>query len=261
MSVTRPRARGLVAALALSAGAACGLGIVGGDDETTDARGDASDTDHTDSQSTGAIEDAAVIDADASSPCKGTGGPTPIKVGEYCIDRTEVTRAQYAAFLFAGVTTQPSYCAFNTSFEVVATADELPMTSVDWCDAYAFCAWAGKRLCTQSEWRGGCAPVGQKYPYGSAYELGRCNDLRADSGGPVPVGSLKCESALGVEDMLGNVWEWIGDCAGSTGEGDPCSFSNGGAWSHQYDCDQTASGFTRRDKAADLGFRCCSDLR
>ncbi len=202
----------------------------------------------------------APIDGPIPSPtCKGSAGPTAIKVGTYCIDRTEVTHAEYAAFLASGFSTQPAYCSWNTSFETVATPDDLPMTNIDWCDAWTFCAWAGKRLCTQAESRGGCSPPGQKYPYGTSYQPGRCNDLNAGRNAAVAVASLTCSSALGVQDMIGNVWEWIDKCDAQTGSDDACDFSYGGAWGQSYDCDTTATGFKRNDKAADVGLRCCSD--
>lgn len=209
----------------------------------------------------GAAPGDAGGDVAPSPSCKGTAGPTPIRVDTFCVDRTEVTRAQYAAFLAAATTEgQPAHCSWNVSFGTVASSDELPMTNIDWCDARAFCAWAGKRLCTASESRSACSSGGRKYPYGTTYVAGRCNDATAVKAGPVAAGSLTCTSELGVHDMIGNVWEWVDKCSGTTGANDACAFGTGGAWGHLYDCDQTASGFVRQSKALDVGFRCCSDL-
>src|ERR1017187_3599817 len=41
--------------------------------------------------------------ADAGGGCPGTGGPIAVPAGSFCIDSTEVTNAQYAKFVEAGV--------------------------------------------------------------------------------------------------------------------------------------------------------------
>lgn len=84
--------------------------------------------------------------------CKGDHGPAPVDVGTYCVDSTEVTGRQYLEFLAAkaGDTSgQPVDCSWNTTFEPAADIDpnEYPVAFVDWCDALAYCTWAGKRLC------------------------------------------------------------------------------------------------------------------
>ena len=93
-------------------------------------------------------------------------GPTMVRhrlvadAGSYCIDQTEVTNGQYIAFLEAKVDAgpdagQPAVCSWNGSFvpsdlwPSPQGAGTYPVRHVDWCDAYAFCAWAGKRLCGQ----------------------------------------------------------------------------------------------------------------
>ena len=128
--------------------------------------------------------------------CPGSAGPTMVNVGSFCIDSTEVTNAQYAQFLSASVTPQsvtgnPSQCAFNASYvpssDWPATGkDDVPVVYVDWCDALAFCSWAGKRLCGRigggandynehdvafvSQWYHACSANGTLvYPYGNTY--------------------------------------------------------------------------------------------
>ena len=54
---------------------------------------------------------------------------------------------------------QPSFCAWNTDFTPSAawppapTQANHPVVWVDWCDAFAYCAGAGKRLCGPLSWR------------------------------------------------------------------------------------------------------------
>jgi len=131
----------------------------------------------------------------------------------YCIDSTEVTMAHYAAFLAEkkdDLSGQREICKDNTSFEPPGDSDtalnrcpdgylqpentpKRAMGCVDFCDADAYCKWAGKRLCGRigggtltvdesvdpkaSEWVNACTQGGKtKLPYGDTFEDGRCLD-------------------------------------------------------------------------------------
>jgi formylglycine-generating enzyme required for sulfatase activity len=101
-----------------------------------------------------------------------------------------------------------------------------PAVQVSWNDALAYCRWRGKRLPTEAEWeraargdRWTIYPWGNHPPregkrYRASYGSDRC--CRADAGdgylftarvGSFPLG----HSPFGVEDMAGNVWEWVED--------------------------------------------------
>lgn len=77
--------------------------------------------------------------------------PVDAGVFAFCIDRTEVTQSAYDAFLSAttnGGPARPDGCTTKKSNTVALGSDgTMPVRNVDWCDAYAYCAWAGKRLC------------------------------------------------------------------------------------------------------------------
>ena len=117
--------------------------------------------------------------------------------GSFCADSTEVTRWQYAAFLTARypLSEQPLHCAWNDSYVPwywqEQTRDDLPAVSMDWCDARAYCAWAGKRLCgrvgggtvslqqgldpLRDEWSYACSGGGKHaFPYGDTYVPTAC---------------------------------------------------------------------------------------
>ena len=122
--------------------------------------------------------------------------------GDYCIDTLEVTKQAYAGFWAANpsLSTQSAECAWNTTYtpavEWPPTLTQSnwnggePVRAVNWCDAQAYCTWAGKRLCakigggtnspadandyTKSEWFNACSSNGvNAYPYGPKYLVTR----------------------------------------------------------------------------------------
>jgi formylglycine-generating enzyme required for sulfatase activity len=213
--------------------------------------------------------------------CPGTAGPVAIRVGSFCIDSTEVTNGQYAEFLAQDGGAMPSTCAFKTTHVPdvwPAARVDTPVTWVDWCDAYAFCSWAGKRLCGKvgggpstsltddtDQWYSACSHANDgahAYAYGNAFVVGTCNTPESDAGGVVPVATLtNCVGGYpGVYDMIGNVYEWEDSCVGTAGASDLCVARSGSyidpAGSSQM-C-TTAGSSARNLTQPDIGFRCCS---
>ena len=92
-------------------------------------------------------------------------------------------------------------------------ADE-PVQHVTFFEAEAYAAWAGARLPTEVEWEKACAwdPVAgvrRRYPWGPEKPSARHANLGGDALRPAPVGAYPAgASAYGVEQMLGDVWEW-----------------------------------------------------
>ena len=178
------------------------------------------------------------------------------------IDRTEVTRADYARCV-AARRCKPVPAALAGP----ADADpQLPVTFVAWADAQAYCRYAGGRLPTEAEWEKAARGTdGREYPWGDEAACERANwgnfegegpCAGRNPGRPVAVGKYPTgASPYGVQDLGGNVWEWVADKY----EDDPgrrvvrggscCSYfvgpraANRNAWATDH-----------RD--ADLGFRC-----
>jgi formylglycine-generating enzyme required for sulfatase activity len=213
--------------------------------------------------------------------------------GTFCIDTTETSNIQYAQFLQAvgdGPGAQPPECAAAPSHRPATGVplDYLPVANVNWCDAYAYCRWAGKRLCGEiggagnvsawtsaadDEWYAACTRAGTRmYPYGPAYQPAACN-----GGGPgivkhtVSVASMPtCVGGYdGLFDMSGNVWEWEASCTTTANSlADPCHARGGGWISSPMNlaCNANSSlpenfggGLLRGGRSPLLGIRCCAD--
>lgn len=236
-----------------------------------------------------AIPDTGAPEAAEAVCPDGLAGPALVKVEGFCVDRTEVTVAQYAEFVAADAgasvaCTFPSALLPNHDWPPSSEQLELPVTGIDWCNARAFCAWAGKRLCgavgggpstfsgaldaTKDEWTRACTGGGSReYPYGTTVDPERCHTPHAVvGGGPVPVGSKPaCEGGFaGLLDLSGNVWEWEDACDGSGAASDACRLRGGGFRSQleNVGCFASPDFDVRRDlRRPDVGFRCCADAR
>ena len=218
--------------------------------------------------------------------------------GSYCIDQTEVSYKEYAVFYNASVPPLPQFkpspqCTGNDDYVPEGwppSSDEqlYPVLGADWCDAYAYCAYVGKRLCgkigggsnastdyadyAKSQWHNACTANGvNPYPYGASYQPSICNGIGypiPDGGvaGPVQVeeatGAAKVHTCIGgvstfLYHMSGNVEEWEDSCD-DTAPTAQCRLRGG---SHLSDaaalaCSASASA-TRMSKSQARGFRCC----
>lgn len=154
---------------------------------------------------------------DVDDECAATELPYhEVFVPSFFIDENQVTVGSYQGCVNAGACTSPSsYCTANRS-------EDHPVTCVDWDQARAYCAWMGKRLCTEAEWEKAARGLdGNKYPWGNepvtcehavfneeGVAAGRgCGTGTTSSIGSRPDGA----SPYGVLDMLGNVFDWVED--------------------------------------------------
>ena len=158
------------------------------------------------------------------------GPPRKVYVSGFAIDRVEVTVAAYRACVQAGGCAP----APLTLSDPRLLRPALPITSVTWGEAAAFCAWRHARLPTEAEWeRAARGPDGRVWPWGnvlrpSAFNHGRfavpddanSSDLvaliRPDASDGAaflaPVGTHpEGASAEGVLDLAGNAMEWTAD--------------------------------------------------
>lgn len=133
----------------------------------------------------------------------------------------------------------PRYSWRNPGF---AQGDDHPVVNVTWNDAQALARWLTRteghryRLPTEAEWEYACrAGTRTRYPHGDdpegllknantfdqdaapRWERWRQHALRGSDGHAftAPVGSY-APNAFGLQDMLGNAWEWVADWHGDT---------------------------------------------
>jgi formylglycine-generating enzyme required for sulfatase activity len=130
-----------------------------------------------------------------------------VNVSGFYLDRNEVTNAQFAEFVKAANSRIPGTWATGSYPE---GQGNVPVASVNWYQARDYCSWAKKRLPTEAEWEKAARGAdGRLYPWGNDFQLDRAN-LMTPSVQPVglfPQG----QSPYGVNDMVGNVWEWMAD--------------------------------------------------
>ncbi len=225
-------------------------------------------------------------------------GPTLVWVEGVCVDRTEVSSAQFDEFA-NDIGYQPpaglSYgsCVTNPALRhqrVSGDAPALPARGVTHCGAKAYCHWAGKHLCgaigggvtspstTSSplvdEWTRGCmgGTAPRSYPYGGGTmsQPRVCNDDQyftapmscKDSGAcaPEPVDApTSCKNTQGVVRMLGNAFEWSDAC--DEGASPPTCELRGGGFAEFH---SDVSCYLARpqpfgESNPDIGFRCCAN--
>jgi sulfatase modifying factor 1 len=160
----------------------------------------------------------------------------------------------------------------------------LPQYMASWREATASCESIGKRLCADTEWTLACeGPERQPYPYGDGYvrDDRACNidkpyiwphperifdaktqdqelahlDQREPSGT-----RTSCVSPYGVNDMVGNVDEWV---INESQGGKPYrSGLKGGYWGPvRTRCRPMTTAHEESFRYYQIGFRCCGGVR
>lgn len=183
-----------------------------------------------------------------------------VQVAPFAIGRFEITNAEWQACIKDGGCS-PSKIPGD------AGHGRYPVEGVTWTQAKAYTTWlaarTGKpyRLLSEAEWEYAARSGNEGRYYWGSFDPKPCNyanlmDVSGKRANPerywaescddgfaasAPVGSFP-PNDWGLYDMLGNVWEWVGDCwhadysnapaDGSAWQADPCRkhVNRGGGW-------------------------------
>ena len=155
-----------------------------------------------------------------------------VAIKTFYISKTAVTVEQYAECVIKGGCTEPGtgdYCNWGK------TGRQLhPVNCVDWNQANQYAKFAGGRLPSESEWEYAATSGNkhQKYPWGNdeptcdkAVMYGN-SGLGCSANGTMPVCSKPAgNTAQGLCDMVGNIWQWVQDTYQESYKGTPVNGS------------------------------------
>ena len=258
---------------------------------------------------TTAAEVLAAVNAcvDDGGNCQITFGedsspPHDVTLDAFQIEQTEVTYEQYLAFLntmgprshlngcdgFACIATLNETDISNVTFDsanyrVPDVLNRFPVAGVTWYGARAYCQAIGRRLPTEAEWeRAARGNDGRVYPWGNDRNVNIANtssrpDIAPEQRGAIEVGSypVAASSPYGVQDMAGNVAEWVSDwyaptyysqpeAAGLNPQGPPVGTEKvlrGGSWDARIFFARTVHRQSLEPDQSSIwgGFRCAAD--
>ena len=217
------------------------------------------------------------------------GAPAGLAVRPFLIDRYEVTNADYLEFVSGGGYENATYWpgtmiidgAPKQRTEAIGSLvdqtglpgprnwsgglypegkSDHPVVGVSWYEAMAYARWSGEELPTWDQWwRAALGDEARPFPWGNDVAAA---EIRANFGlvdteavGSHPIGA----SPFGIQDMAGNVQEWLREL-----EGQPAKAGVvGGSWDappYTFDLAQVNS-FDPDYASQSIGFRCIKPMQ
>ena len=136
-----------------------------------------------------------------------------VYLNAFYIDKFEVTNARFAKYVEA-IQGEPPW-GFSDKETPVVHADR-PVRWVSWMDAMGYCLWVGKRLPTEAEWEKAARGTDERiYPWGNDPPTPVHAVYGLKEGGAEAVSVIgnhhMGQSPYGVQDMAGNLYEWVMD--------------------------------------------------
>lgn len=196
-----------------------------------------------------------------------------VTLPDFYIDKFEVTNEQYKKFCDATKRPFPSNPWWDENY---SSNPQMPVVGVSWSDADAYAKWAGKRLPTEEEWEkaaswGPGAQQKRQWAWGNESQSGVAT---IGANHPTTVGQNGGgASAYGVQDMAGNVLEWVnsfyqpyqGNTASDQNFGTKNRVVRGGHFKSEMDDARTTRRFyappefsaaEKKERSWLIGFRC-----
>lgn len=197
-------------------------------------------------------------------------------VGEFLVDRFEVTNKGYKNFLDAGGYTKRNYwkypiysrekeISWDSAMNIFVDKtgkqgpagwevgnypkgeENYPVGGISWYEASAYSAFEGKELPTIYHW----SVIAETSRSMNIIPLSNFNGKS-----PVPVGSMEGMSSYGIYDLAGNVREWCYNGNGIYGE----NYIVGGGWNDPVYSFNGAGTQPSLDRSLSNGFRCIKEL-
>jgi serine/threonine-protein kinase len=178
--------------------------------------------------------------------------PREISLNNFWVDQYQTTNAEYEEYVAATGAPPPLVWPGEPNH---------PVRGVTWDQALAYCTWQKKRLPNEAEWEAagrGPGPEPQLYPWGDDPTDGG-NTLQLPDENTSEVGAQTFNvSPLQLYDMVGNVWEWVGEPYGDIETGK--KIVRGGRFSNAVDLAyRVAVAPDDMRYVQYAGFRCAAD--
>ncbi len=217
------------------------------------------------------VDTGMVLIAAGTYPIGTNDGPADtrpqrtVSLPAFGMSQHEVTVGEYQRFVDAG--RAPATWPAGTDLR-------LPVTGVVLAEAAGYCAWRhpdGGRLPSETEWEAAArGTIGRTYAWGNTWSASAAN-VDAAARRPEPVGSHPAgRTPEGLDDMIGNVWEWTSSPYTATGIDAVASADQyvirGGAFNAYRQVATTtfrgrARSAAQRSDLASTGFRCVMPTR